>query len=692
MADYRAVLQRSLVLLILPGLLLPHAALADEGMWTFDAIPKEKIARYGEPPSSAWLDRVRSASVRLAFGCSGSFVSPDGLVLTNHHCAFGCIQQLSTKERDLVKNGFYAKRAKDEQKCPNFEVNRLEEITDVTTEVMGATKGKRGEAFNAAKKAKIATLEKACTTSDDERCDVVSLYQGGRFALYRYKRFSDVRLVMAPEISAAFFGGDPDNFNFPRYNLDFSFLRVYAKNGKPISTKHYLPWKKEGPDAGELVYVTGHPGRTQRLLTVSQLAHQRDVNLPETLKYLGEIRGRLYGLSQQDKEAARVAKSSLFRVENGFKALTGRRQALADPSFFSRLSEGESRLRKAVAQDPKLARMVGNAWDEIERAVKTGADMRYSVAYSEPRSAYGSRLYGFARDLVRYAAESQKPNAKRLPEYAEARLPRLKSGLQSLAPVYPRVERTWLAFNFDKMRRLLGPDDAFVKAALGKDAPEALAEKLVTGTELDDPKVRAQLFEGGAPAINESDDPMIRFALKLDPYGRAVRKRYEDEVKSVIERASERIAKARFAVLGTEVYPDATFSLRLSFGTVRGFPHLGKKVEPFTTFAGLYDRATGQAPFEVAPTLVRAKSKLNLGQRMNFVSTNDIIGGNSGSPIVDQDGKLVGLVFDGNIYSLGGAYGFDMRVNRAVSVHAGAIAEVLVNAYGATRVVKELGL
>lgn len=679
------------ILLALPAVLLARPSRADEGMWTFDAIPKAKIAKYGTPPTQAWLDRVRLSSVRLAFGCSGSFVSGQGLVLTNHHCAFGCIQHLSSEKRDLVRDGFYAEKAGQEEKCPNLEVNRLEAITDVTEQVMAATEGKTGEAFNDAKKAKIASLEKACASSDAERCDVVSLYQGGRFALYRYKRFSDVRLVMAPELSAAFFGGDPDNFNFPRYNLDFSFLRVYGDDGKPLSVKHYLPWNQEGPEADELVYVTGHPGRTQRLLTVAQLAHERDVNLPETLVTLAEIRGRLYGLAQQDEEAARIAKSSSFRIENGFKALTGRRQALADPSFFGKLADQEAQLRKRVSEKPKLAAMVGDAWGEIERAVKAKANMRYAVAYRVAPRGYGSQLFGFARDLVRHAAESKKPNAERLPEYTDARLPQLKAKLQSEAPVYPRLEKTWLAFSFDKMRRLLGPDDAFVQAALGKDAPEALAEKLVEGTKLADPAVRAKLFEGGEAAIRASEDPMIRFALKLDPQARATRKTYEDEVESVIERASERIAKARFAILGTEVYPDATFSLRLSYGKVAAFPHLGQSVEPFTTFAGLYARGTGQAPFEVAPSLTKARSKLDMTQRMNFVSTNDIIGGNSGSPVIDAEGKLVGLVFDGNIYSLGGAYGFDMRVNRAVSVHAGAIAEALRAAYGAERIATELG-
>lgn len=684
------MVRRLILSFTLTALFQAQAATADEGMWTFDAVPVDKIARYGTSPNAEWLDRVRLSSARLAFGCSASFVSSTGLVLTNHHCAHSCIQQLSTKKEDLVENGFYAEQIADERKCPNFEVNRLEAITDVTSKIFKATEGKSGEAFNAAKKAEIAALEKACATSEEERCDVVKLYQGGRFALYRYKRFSDVRLVMAPEISAAFFGGDPDNFNFPRYNLDFTFLRVYGKDGKPLTVEHYLPWNAKGPESGELVYVSGHPGQTQRLLTIAQLAYQRDTYLPETLKSLGELRGRLYGLSQVNEESARIAKSASFYIENAFKAMTGRRQALVEPSFFSALEKQEAVLKDAVSKSPELTKTVGDAWGDIERAVQIEANMRYAMTYKDARRGYGSSLYGFARTLVRYAAEREKPNKERLPEYAEARLPELKARLQSQAPIYPQLEKTMLTFSFDKMRRLLGPDDEFVKLALGEDSPEMLSAKLVDGSKLNDPKIRAQLFEGGMKAIRESQDPMIRFALKLDPYARATRKRYEDEVKSVVERASERIAKARFEVFGTDAYPDATFSLRLSYGTVAGFPHLGQSVEPFTTYDGLYERATGQDPFKIAPALQKAKNKLNLKQRMNFVSTNDIIGGNSGSPVINRQGHLVGLIFDGNIYSLGGAYGFDQRVNRAVSVHAGAIVEALNHAYDAKRIAKEL--
>lgn len=674
-----------LALLVTPGL-----ARADEGMWTFDDFPAARVKEaYGAAPDAAWLERVRLSSVRLGNGCSGSFVSDEGLVLTNHHCALGCVQQLSTKRLNLVEAGFSARRRGDERRCPGLEINQLTKITDVTERVFAALEGKSQKAFADAKKATIAEIEKACATSEAVRCDVVSLYRGGRYHLYEYRRYDDVRLAFAPPLASAFFGGDPDNFEFPRYNLDFAFLRAYEGN-KPVKTPHFLKWRAEGPKAGELVFVSGHPGSTERQLTAAQLAYQRDYALPELLMTLSELRGYLSQFSLQSKESARTAKSLLFRMENAYKAFSGRRLALVDDAFFAEKAQAEAELQRKVAADPKLRAQVGDAWGEIARAQRVAQDMRFDLRHMEPGRAYFSRLFGYARTLVRWAEERDKPDGERLPGYTEAKRPQLEAGLFAPRPVYPELEILVLTFAFDKMRRELGPDHEFVKAVLQKRSPRSLAEHVVRGSKLADPKVRRRLFGAKDAAILGSKDPMIQLAKVIDPFGRRVEARYENEVESVITKAAERIAAARFALYGTEVYPDATFSLRLSYGTVKGFSHLGATVEPFTTYAGLYARATGEPPFALPKAFEKAKGRIDMDQRLNLVTTNDIIGGNSGSPLIDADGQLVGLVFDGNIYSLGGAYGFDPRVNRTVAVHAGGLLHALERVWRAERLVNEL--
>jgi len=659
-------------------------------MWTFDDFPAEKVeASYGFSPSAEWLEHVRLSSVRTGRGCSGSFVSKDGLILTNHHCIHTCIQQLSTKRSDLVEAGFFAARTKDERRCPNFEISQLVEIGDVTDKVLAATKGKTGEAYTNAKKAVVAQIEGACTTSDKVRCDVVSLYRGGRYHLYTYRRYQDVRLVFAPEVGVAFFGGDPDNFNFPRYNLDFGLLRAFD-DGKPAKVQHHLQWSKKGPDEGSLVFVSGHPGSTQRLLTVAQLAYQRDTALPERLMSLAELRGRLHEMGRRSAENERIARRTLLGVENGFKALKGRREALADSAFFAKKARAEESLQAKVKADPKLSKQVGDAWGEIARAQAKARDMRYDLRYQEYHRGFGSRLLRIAHTLVRWSDEKSKPNAERLPEFGQARSARVKASLFSKAPIYPQLEVTMLAFSLEQLRRDLGPDHAFVREVLGKYSPQRLAERLVKGTRLAKVEQRKTLYEADAKTLQASKDPMIQLARVLDRHGRVVRKKYETEVESVITRASERIAAARFALLGLSVYPDATSSLRLSYGTVAGFEHLGQEVTPFTHFAGLEARVTGQAPFALPKKFKARRSKISGSQPLNFVTTNDIIGGNSGSPIINEAGDLVGLVFDGNIYSLGGAYGFDERINRTVAVHSGAIIEALDKVYGAQRLVEEL--
>ena len=678
--------------LLLGLMLAPLAAHAAEGMWTFDNPPTEKMKKeIGWAPDAAWLQHTMQSSARLAFGCSGSFVSPNGLVLSNHHCAAQCVEQLSSGKKDFMVTGFLAPTVADEKKCPAMEINRLEKIIDVTDEMKKATDGLSGEAFTKAKNAETAKLSDECvgTDGDKARCDMVSLYQGGKYNLYRYHRFQDVRLVFAPEQSMAFFGGDPDNFNFPRYDLDMSILRVY-EDGKPAKVENFLPLNVEGPKAGEPVFTSGHPGSTQREFSIARLAYLRDYRLPEYLIYLSEYRGRLTQFRSQGKEQAREANATLFYIENSIKALTGQRGALVQPTLWNQKQEEETKLREYVNGNPELKASTGAAWDDIANVVKTAEDMRWTMFLFEGGRAFNSEYAEFAHTLVRAAAEREKPNAERLPEFADAALPQVKARLMSTAPIYNDFEKMKLGFSLTKMRELLTASNPQVVQILGKESPQQLADRMVGKTKLGDLAVRKALWDGGMKAVMASDDPFIKQALEIDPYARSLRKDYEARVESVITKADQKIAAARFAMLGTSIYPDATFTLRLSYGIVKGWNEAGQDVAPFTTMGGAFGHATGADPFKLPDTWFKAKGKIKLDTPFDFVSTNDIIGGNSGSPVVNTKGELVGLIFDGNIHSLGGAFGFDETNNRAVAVDSAALLEALDKIYGAHDVAKEM--
>jgi hypothetical protein len=677
-------------LVIIASLLGAAPALADEGMWTYNNFPAAKVKeKYGFEPSAKWLDKVRLSSARFGGGCSSSFVSPDGLVMTNHHCARGCIQQLSTAEKDFLANGFYARTQAEELQCPALEMNQLLEITDVTDQIGAATQGLTGQQYSQTLKAEMSKLEKACATSEDLRCDVVTLYQGGKYNLYKYRRFQDVRLVFAPEHAIAFFGGDPDNFEFPRYDLDVTFLRVY-QDKKPAKTDNYFKWSSKGVKEGDLTFVTGNPGRTSRGLTVAQLEYQRDVALPKRLMQLSEIRGMLTEFANRGPEQRRISSNQLFGVENALKALKGRHEALLDKQFFAQKVAAEQALRQKVAADAKLQERFGKAWDEIARAQDAQRNLRKDLEFMEEGGSFSSQLFGLARTLVRAAEELPKDDSVRLRGFNTANLPALKARLMSPAPIYPELEIAQLTFSLTKLREELGPDHPFVKKVLGKESPQTLATRLVNGTQLRDVAVRQQLFEGGKKAIEASQDPMIQMALRVDPDGRAIRKRFEEEIESLVNKNSELVAQAKFAAYGTNIYPDATGTLRLSFGAVKGYTEEGKQVAPITLMGDTFERHTGEDPFALPRTWLDAQKNIKGNTPMNFVSTNDIIGGNSGSPVINKDAEIVGLVFDGNIQSLGGEYGFDESVNRSVSVHSEALIEALKTVYKADRVLEEL--
>jgi V8-like Glu-specific endopeptidase len=668
------------------------SAYAAEGMWTPDNLPKAQLQEHFQfSPDAAWVGHAQRAALRLAGGCSGSFVSRNGLVLTNHHCVNSCVQQLSSADKDFIKAGFYAKDEKSEIKCPEIELNRLDGIGNVTDRVKQATAGKTGEDYSRAEKAVKSDIEKDCVgkDSDTTRCDVVDLYHGGVYDVYKYHRYLDVRLVFAPEFAMAFFGGDPDNFNFPRYDLDMGVLRAY-ENGAPAKVADYFPFSNNGAQEGEMTVIVGNPGGTDRQLSIAQLETARDFDLPNRLMQLAEQRGVFERFRAESTEHSRIAESDMFGIENAFKALRGRLQALQDPAVFAVKRKQEAELRDYVNADPARKAKYGGAWDAIAKAQATYRDIALAYSFIERAQGLNSKYFGYARALVRHADERGKPNGERLREYTESALPSLQQRLASTAPVYPDFEKVKLTLSLTKLREWLGADNPLVHDVLGKESPEALADRLVDGTKLGDPSVRMALWNDTGDAVAKSDDPFIVLARAIDAPSRVIRKRMEDEVDSVVDRNSELIASARFEKYGSSVYPDATFTERFSFGEVKGWQEGEQWIKPFTDIAGAFAHATGFEPFALPQSWLDAKSKLNMQQRLDFVTTNDIIGGNSGSPVINRMGEIVGLVFDGNIESLGGDYWYDGRLNRAVAVHSGAILEALRKVYGADRLVEEL--
>jgi hypothetical protein len=670
--------------------LASQTARADEGMWTFDHFPSAKVEQaYGVKIDQKWLDRVQSASVRLTSGCSASLVSKDGLVFSNHHCVVDCAQSLSTDKTDYVKEGFAAATREEERKCPGMQAEVLVSITDLTGQIQAATAGKTGQDFVKSRDAAVAAAEDAaCAKDPNARCQLVSLYRGGQYKLYKYRKYADVRLVFAPEFATAFFGGDPDNFNFPRYNLDVSFVRLY-EGGKPIKSPQHLIWSSRAPIEGEPTFVSGNPGGTDRMLTVSQLETQRDLTLPITLLQSSELRGRLIRFGEESPEYKRIATDPLFGLENGYKVYFGRQFALNDKAFMDAKRAAEAELKAKAAAHPAIAAH-GDPWADIATAQTAYADNYLRYRQIERSAGSMSDLFMFARELVRAAQERAKPSTERLPEYSDSRLALMQKELLDEAPVDQPLEQLYLEFWLSKTREYLTADDPLTKLLLGKESPEALSARLVSGSRLGDTAARKALWDGGLAAIQASDDPMIQFALKIDPAARDLRKTWETKVSGPTDAAAAKIAQAKFAAYGDAVYPDATFTLRLSYGKVQGWTYRGVTVPATTSFKGLYERATGAEPYRLAPRWTAAGSKLNPDTVFDFVTTNDIIGGNSGSPVISAKAEILGAAFDGNIHSLGGDYGYDGSINRTVVVSTAAATEALQKVYGADTLVKEL--
>jgi len=671
-------------------LLSTAAVRADEGMWTFDRPPSQTIQqRYGFNVTKDWLDHLRLSSVRFPDG-SGSFVSPNGLVLTNHHVALEQLQKISTPQKNYVAEGFYARTRADEVKSADAELNVLVSTEEVTARVVAAA-GKAGSAQGAleARKAEIARIQKESLDQTGLRSDVVTLYQGAQYWLYRYKKYTDVRLVFAPEQQMAFFGGDPDNFTYPRHDLDFAIFRVY-ENDQPITSAQYLKWNAKGAADQEPVFVTGHPASTDRDDTVAELETERDVIYPASLKVVKRRIETLRRYSSQGAEQTRQAASLIFGLENAQKAYTGEYNGLMDPKVFAKKQADERTMRDEITKKADLKTMYAAAWDDMQRAQEARRRLYKTERYAQLR---GSSLAPLGLVIVQYVAETSKPDTARLDGFHEAQLPSLRFQLSSPAPFYPAMQELLLADSLQESLDELGPNHPWIKAALSGKSPKDAAAALIGGTKLADPAVRKQLIDGGQDAVARSMDPLIVLGRALDPIVREQQKTLEREVTSVASAARQKIGQARFAVYGTAAYPDATFTLRLSYGKVSGYPMNGTKAPYKTTFAGLYDRSAGfddQPPFRLAPRFNQKRAQVDMSTPLNFVTTNDIIGGNSGSPVVNRAGELVGLIFDGNIESLVGRFVYESEKNRAVAVHAGAIVHALRAIYDAGPLADEL--
>ncbi len=656
---------------------------AEEGMWTFDGFPTDRVrAEYGWAPDKAWLGRVQAAAVRLTGGCSASFVSGQGLILTNHHCVASCVFDNSTGENDLLNKGFIAGQRENELKCPGQQAEVVTKISDVTDAVKGAYAGLEGEALTKARDAKIAEIEKAgCTDTRMTRCQVVSLFGGGQYKLYTYRKYSDVRLVWAPEDRAATFGGDPDNFNFPRYSMDASFLRAY-ENGKPIKTPQHLKWNPRAPKEGEITFVVGNPGSTSRLWTGSQLAFERELRVPTTVATFSELRGRLIRAMEESPEKAREGLDTLNGLENSLKVYLGRMKALGDPAFTAKLASAEADLKAKSAGNAAI----GDPWAEIDKAMTAYRGLYLPYRFTQP----GGDLYSYAEALVLAAQERAKPNAERLPGFTDSALPLTEKQILDQRPIYPWLDELTMSWSLSKAREYLGVDDPDSKLLLGKESPEALAKRLVAGSKLADPAVRKALWDGGLAAVEASDDPMIQYALKLSDRQRALKKAVDAAYAGPLALAGAKLADARFAAYGDANYPDATFTLRISYGQVKGWEERGRTVPFQTTLGGTFDRATGAEPFDLPSKFAVNEAKIDKAVTYDFVTTNDIIGGNSGSPVIDRAGGVIGAAFDGNIHSLGGNYGYDGTLNRTVAVSTAAVQEALETIYPAPALVKEL--
>lgn len=678
--------------LIIPSFVLAAAALvrADDGMWLLNAPPTAQLKQaYGFEPTAAWLEHVQRSAVRFNNGGSGSFASADGLIITNHHVGFDAIFKLSTKEQNLLKDGYYAKTRADERKCVDLELNVLQSIEDVTAKVNASVRPDMSPAeVLAARNAAKAAIEKESFDATGLRSDIVTLYQGAQFHLYRYKVYTDVRLVFAPEEQAAFFGGDPDNFEYPRYNLDIAIFRAY-ENGAPAKIEHFLKWNPAGTKDGDLVFLAGHPGSTQRLITMAELEYARDVQLPGSLRWMKSREVLLNSFAKRGAENARQVQDEIRGIENSRKVFDGRIVGLLDPELVAAKQAEEDALRKFAQDKPELG--AGDAWDKIAAAQQVIAANAARYNYVEAY-AFNSALFKIARDLVRVASDRAKPNGDRLPEYRDSAKNTFELALFSAKPIHPEVEQVKIQHFLTLMAMELGANDPAVKTALGGKSPAVRAAELVNGTKVLDIETRKALYAKTPEEIATSDDAMVQLALALDPAARAVRKTIDQQGEAK-QQAHARIAKVRYAKDGDRVSPDATFTLRLSYGVVKGITAGGDNIAPYTTLGGMFERAADRGnvpPYDLPESWSAAKAKLDLNVPFNFIATCYSIGGNSGSPTINRAGEFIGIIFDGNIDTLVWNYAFSDTRARSVSVDVRGIVEAMRKVYGADALVNEL--
>ena len=666
-------------------------ARADEGMWLYNNPPRAAIReRYGFELTAPWLQHLQRASIRFGGG-SGEFVSAEGLILSNHHVGSRALHRLSTREKNYLRDGFYARTRSEEKPCPGLELSVLMNIEDVTERVNAAVaEGSSDEAAYQARRTVIASIEKESQEQTGLKSEVVTLYQGGQYHLYRARKYTDIRLVFAPEEQIAFYGGDPDNFEYPRFDLDICLFRAY-ENGRPAQIQDYLKWSAAGPADGELVFVSGHPGRTDRLRTVAELEHIRDHEYPRTLERLKRLEVLLGAWAARSEENARRARSDLFSVRNGRKVRDGALAGLLDPAFIRQKQAAENQLRTAVAGQPSLA-FATNAWDRIAQAQKTIATRALEYEFLERGSGFASELFTLSRHLLRAAAEQSKPNGQRLEEYRESARASFEFDLFAERPLYTDLEILKLGDSLTFLVETLGYQHEAVQKILAGKAPRQRAAEVVLGTKVGTVATRRALYSGGQATIDAAQDPMIELARLVDDPARAARKVIETQ-REAIRQAHAQIGKARYSLEGPKSYPDATSTLRLAFGVVKGYEEEGRHIPFETTFAGLYQRAAEQKyrpPFDLPERWLKKQTKLNLSTPFNFVCTADIIGGNSGSPVANRKGEFVGIIFDGNIQSLIDDFAYSEEQVRAVCVHSQGIIEALEKVYDARPLADEL--
>ena len=683
-------MKRSLLVFSFCTLVL--APRADEGMWLFNQPPRHFLhERHQFDATDAWLEHLQKSSVRFNSGGSGSFVSEDGLLISNHHVGADALQKLSTKDKNYLHDGFHARTHAGEVQCLDLELNVLESMEDVSARINAAVpKDADAAAAFAARRKVIAEVEKESLDATGLRSDVVTLWQGGAYHLYRYKRYTDVRIVFAPEQQIAFYGGDPDNFEFPRYDLDICLFRAY-ENGKPAKVKNFLKFSPKGAGDGDLVFVSGHPGRTSRLLTVAELTHLRDQALPLRLSTLRRLEVLLGNWSARSEENARRAKDDFFSVQNSRKAYDGELAGLLDPDLMEAKNKAETDFKARVAGKPEFADALV-AFDKIADATKILSAQAIRRELLEGGMAFNCESFGIARTLLRAGDERPKPNGERLREFSDSGKASLELGLFSEKPIYTDLEMLTLADSLTFLVGQLGATDPLVLKIFAGKAPRDRAAGLINGTKVRDAEFRKRLYQGGASAVSAANEPMIELARLVDTDARALRK-VSEEQNETKQQAQAAIARARNALLGTAGYPDATFTLRLACGTVKGYEEDGRPVPALTTCAGLYGRVKemkNRPPFDLPPLWEQRKARLTLKTPFNFVSTCDIIGGNSGSPVVNRAGEFVGIIFDGNLQSLPWDYAFSDKQGRAIAVHSAAILEALDKVYGAKELTREL--